>query len=198
MLGCNRGVDDTGGLRSVRSLWTAARATLRRSSCAACSGRTEIVGQHEELRLNLIGERVGGGSFQLVAVDLRGDKSETTPPGTYGWEHHARDVMAVADTLGFERFAAIGRSMGGAVAIKVAELDRARFGRRHARRRRWPCRSCVGEPITAMGDVRPTAPVGNASVPQPLPITFAAVGSPEMGVGDVEDMRRIGRELLFG
>jgi pimeloyl-ACP methyl ester carboxylesterase len=77
---------------------------------------------------DFVGERVGGGSLQLVALDLRGrGRSETTPAGTYGWENHARDVLAVADALGFESFAAIGQSMGGSVVIKVAELDGARL-----------------------------------------------------------------------
>jgi pimeloyl-ACP methyl ester carboxylesterase len=59
---------------------------------------------------------------------LRGrGKSETTPPGTYGWENHARDVFAVADALGFERFSVIGQSMGGSVAMKAAELDGSRL-----------------------------------------------------------------------
>ena len=77
---------------------------------------------------DFIGERVAGGSLQLVALDLRGrGKSEKTPSGTYGWERHARDVVAVADSLGFETFAAIGQSMGASVAIKVAGLYGARL-----------------------------------------------------------------------
>jgi len=77
---------------------------------------------------DFIGERVAGDGLQLVALDLRGrGGSETTPPGTYGWERHALDVLAVADALGHERFAVIGQSMGGSVAMKVAELDGGRL-----------------------------------------------------------------------
>lgn len=61
--------------------------------------------------------------FQLVALDLRGrGRSARTPPGSYGWENHALDAFAVADALGFERFRLVGQSMGGAVAMKAAEL----------------------------------------------------------------------------
>lgn len=77
---------------------------------------------------DFIGERVGGDALQLVALDLRGrGRSETTPPGTYGWRNHALDVFAVADALGFERFSIIGQSMGGSVAMKAAELDGSRL-----------------------------------------------------------------------
>ena len=77
---------------------------------------------------DFVGERLGGGDLQLVALDLRGrGNSETTRPGTYGWENHALDVFAVADALGFERFGMIGQSMGGSVAMKAAELDGSRL-----------------------------------------------------------------------
>ncbi len=70
-----------------------------------------------------LGSQLGGEALQLVALDLRGrGKSETTPPGTYGWGNHGCDVLAIADALGFGRFAVCGQSMGGSVAIKVAEL----------------------------------------------------------------------------
>ncbi len=73
---------------------------------------------------DFLGERIGGDGLQLVALDLRGrGQSDTTPLGSYGWENHARDVFAVADTLGFDRFAVIGQSMGGSVAITAARLD---------------------------------------------------------------------------
>ena len=44
-----------------------------------------------------IGERIGGDTLQLVALDLRGrGRSEVTPAGTYGWDNHARDALAAA------------------------------------------------------------------------------------------------------
>jgi pimeloyl-ACP methyl ester carboxylesterase len=76
-----------------------------------------------------LGEHIAGADLQLVAVDLRGrGHSTTTPPGTYGWERHAEDVSAAAGVLGFDRFAIVGQSMGGSVAMKAAELDGSRLG----------------------------------------------------------------------
>jgi pimeloyl-ACP methyl ester carboxylesterase len=70
-----------------------------------------------------LGDRIGGDALQVVAVDWRGrGRSETTGPGTYGWESHAQDVMAVADGLGFATFSVIGQSMGGSVGMKIAQL----------------------------------------------------------------------------
>jgi pimeloyl-ACP methyl ester carboxylesterase len=77
---------------------------------------------------DFVGERVGDDALQLVALDLRGrGKSDATRPGTYGWQNHALDVLAIADALEFERFSVIGQSMGGSVAIKVAEADASRL-----------------------------------------------------------------------
>jgi pimeloyl-ACP methyl ester carboxylesterase len=78
--------------------------------------------------LKFLGERLGGDDLQLVAIDLRGrGKSQTTPPGSYGWESHALDVLSIAEALGFDRFGVIGQSMGGSVAMKVAEIDAPRL-----------------------------------------------------------------------
>jgi pimeloyl-ACP methyl ester carboxylesterase len=78
--------------------------------------------------LAYLAERIAGPDQQVVAVDLRGrGRSEATAPGTYGWERHAEDVFAVADALGVERFAIVGQSMGGSVAMKAAECDRSRL-----------------------------------------------------------------------
>jgi pimeloyl-ACP methyl ester carboxylesterase len=91
-----------------------------------------VLGLHG-LSLNMktfdfVGERVGGDALQIVALDLRGrGRSDTTHPGTYGWESHAFDVFAVADALGFEQFSLVGQSMGGSVAMKAAELDGSRL-----------------------------------------------------------------------
>ena len=75
-----------------------------------------------------LAERVAGDDLQLVAVDLRGrGHSETTPQGTYGWERHAEDLFALADSLGFDRFGVVGQSMGASVAMKAAELRAARL-----------------------------------------------------------------------
>jgi pimeloyl-ACP methyl ester carboxylesterase len=79
-------------------------------------------------RFAFLGERIASERVQLIALDPRGrGRSETTPPGSYGWENHARDVLALADALGFDRFVTVGQSMGGSVAMKTAELDGRRL-----------------------------------------------------------------------
>ncbi|MEA2682411.1 MAG: hypothetical protein QOK05_739 [Chloroflexota bacterium] len=75
-------------------------------------------------------ERALGEGIQLVALDLRGrGKSDITPAGTYGWDSHARDVVAVADQLGATKFSVIGSSMGGAVGMEIAGLFPGRLER---------------------------------------------------------------------
>ena len=62
-----------------------------------------------------------GWGHRVVALDLRGRAgSETTPPGTYGWPAHARDVADVASALHIERFDVVGHSMGAFVAMQLA------------------------------------------------------------------------------
>ncbi len=79
---------------------------------------------------DFIGERIAGEALQVVALDLRGrGKSDVTPPGTYGWPSHARDVFAVAEALGADRFSIIGHSMGGLVAMAAADQDAERLER---------------------------------------------------------------------
>jgi pimeloyl-ACP methyl ester carboxylesterase len=75
-------------------------------------------------------ERLVRDDLRLVAVDLRGrGLSEVTPPGTYGWVNHAKDVFAIADALGAPRFSLVGMSMGGAVAMVCAWMDAPRVER---------------------------------------------------------------------
>jgi pimeloyl-ACP methyl ester carboxylesterase len=58
---------------------------------------------------------------RAVALDLRGHgKSEGPGNGEYSIEAQADDVGAVADALGLERFALVGHSMGGGVAVAYA------------------------------------------------------------------------------
>jgi len=71
-----------------------------------------------------LGERLGGGRRQLVALDLRGrGHSSMSPPGTYGWRRHALDVLAASAQLGRPPFDVIGHSMGAFVAMEMAGLD---------------------------------------------------------------------------
>ncbi len=58
---------------------------------------------------------------RAIALDLRGH-GRSAPPvdGDYAIEAMAKDVGAVADRLGLERFVLVGHSMGGAVAAAFA------------------------------------------------------------------------------
>jgi pimeloyl-ACP methyl ester carboxylesterase len=79
-------------------------------------------------QLDHLGDRLGGADLQMVVVDLRGrGRSDSTGPGSYGWESHALDLFAVADALGVEHFSLLGLSMGASVAMKAAELDGSRL-----------------------------------------------------------------------
>lgn len=64
-----------------------------------------------------------GRSHFLVMPDRRGQGRATAPPDL---SREAEDVIAIADFLGFERFALLGLSRGAVVALDVA--------RRHASR----------------------------------------------------------------
>ncbi|TMF91516.1 MAG: alpha/beta hydrolase [Chloroflexi bacterium] len=79
---------------------------------------------------DFLGERIAGDRLQAVALDLRGrGRSDITPPGTYGWPSHARDLFAAADALGAARFSLIGHSMGAAVSMAAAAQDASRLDR---------------------------------------------------------------------
>lgn len=58
---------------------------------------------------------------RAVALDLRGHgRSEPPADGEYRIEAQVRDVAAVADALGLERFALVGHSLGAGVALEYA------------------------------------------------------------------------------
>lgn len=67
-------------------------------------------------------ELVDTTGLKLVVPDLRGagaSKSEQAASG-YSLEQHARDVLAVVEHVGAERFTLIGHSMGGQVVQWIA------------------------------------------------------------------------------
>lgn len=77
---------------------------------------------------DVMGERLAGAGFRIAALDLRGrGLSDVTPPGTYGWPAHARDVAAVAAAFGRARFSVVGWSMGAFVAMQLAALAPGRL-----------------------------------------------------------------------
>ena len=80
----------------------------------------------------------------IATMDLRGrGHSEVTPPGTYGWDSHVRDLLDIADFFGADSFDLIGHSMGGFIGMTLAAQHRER------------CRRLVL--IDALGAPEPTA-----------------------------------------
>jgi len=68
-----------------------------------------------------LAENLAGADRQVVAIDLRGcGRSEVTPPGSYGLDSHAADVLAVADALGVAEFDVAGWSLGALIIMTVA------------------------------------------------------------------------------
>lgn len=66
--------------------------------------------------------RLAEGGWHGIAPDLRGHGASDRPAdaGAYSFELMADDVVALAGDLGWDRFALVGHSMGGAVAQLVA------------------------------------------------------------------------------
>jgi pimeloyl-ACP methyl ester carboxylesterase/DNA-binding CsgD family transcriptional regulator len=57
---------------------------------------------------------------RLVRMDARGCGLSDRGPGTISFEAFVRDLEAVVDALGLERFALFGHSQGGAIGIEYA------------------------------------------------------------------------------
>ncbi len=66
--------------------------------------------------------RLAARGWHSVAPDLRGHghSDHPTDAAAYSFEILAEDVLGLADRLGWDRFALVGHSMGGAVAQLVA------------------------------------------------------------------------------
>ncbi len=58
--------------------------------------------------------------FRLLRYDHRGHGGSPVPPGPYGMEDLGRDVLALLDRLGVERFSFCGLSIGGMVGMWLA------------------------------------------------------------------------------
>ena len=59
-------------------------------------------------------------SFRVVAYDLRGSGRSDVPPGPYTVELLAGDLAGVVDALELDRFAIVGHSLGGVIALEYA------------------------------------------------------------------------------
>jgi len=67
-------------------------------------------------------------SYQVIAIDLPGHGQSSSPadPSRYAAERLADDIVRVADDLELERFALMGYSMGGRMALRLALAHRER------------------------------------------------------------------------
>lgn len=75
-----------------------------------------------------VAERLASRDRQVVALDLRGrGRSELTPPGSYGLENHARDILDAATMLGADQFDLAGWSLGALISMRVALHDGPRL-----------------------------------------------------------------------
>jgi pimeloyl-ACP methyl ester carboxylesterase len=70
-----------------------------------------------------------GADRLCAAIELRGNGTlkPDPDPATIDRERYARDVLAVADALGADRFVLVGCSLGGAVAFEVWRRSRERI-----------------------------------------------------------------------
>ncbi|HMF28713.1 MAG TPA: alpha/beta hydrolase [Candidatus Cybelea sp.] len=68
-------------------------------------------------------------SSRVLRPDLRGAGTSSVPDGPYLMERLAADVAALLDSLGIERAAVIGHSMGGYVALAFARMFTERITR---------------------------------------------------------------------
>ncbi|NMO22729.1 alpha/beta fold hydrolase [Pyxidicoccus fallax] len=67
--------------------------------------------------------------YRLIIPDLRGHGRSNNPSGTFTMRQCAMDVLALMDTLGIERFRAIGMSLGGNTLLHIATRAPARVER---------------------------------------------------------------------
>lgn len=59
-------------------------------------------------------------TYRVVRFDTRGHGHSPVPPGPYSVAELASDVVALADTLGIDRFGFVGLSLGGAIGQELA------------------------------------------------------------------------------
>ena len=61
-------------------------------------------------------------TYRLIAIDLRGRGESDKPAEGYGFSYHTRDILALADRFGIERFGLIGHSFGATVGVYLASI----------------------------------------------------------------------------
>lgn len=64
--------------------------------------------------------------FRLIMVDLRGHGASTNPSGVFTHRQVALDLFALLDSLGIQRFQALGMSSGGMALLHMATQQPAR------------------------------------------------------------------------
>jgi len=79
-----------------------------------------------------LAENLAGADRQVVAIDLRGcGRSEVTPPGSYGLDSHAADVLAVADAVAHRpQVLILDETQRGLDAANTARLEGLLAGER--------------------------------------------------------------------
>lgn len=65
-------------------------------------------------------QAVDPAACDIAVFDYRGYGTRRDVAGVYGFDEAATDVLALADSLGWDRFALIGQSMGGMAMQRVA------------------------------------------------------------------------------
>lgn len=103
---------------------------------------------------------------RLVCPDLRGSGRSTPARRDLRLERLARDVLAVAEHAGLERFALVGHSMGGQVALLAAAL--------------------VPDRITSLALLNPVPP-GGLALPEPVVEAFRGAGGNADALGSILD-----------
>ncbi|MFF2371631.1 alpha/beta fold hydrolase [Agromyces sp. NPDC058110] len=92
-------------------------------------------------------------SHRVVAIDLRGH-GRSDWPGEYTFELMRDDVIGVLDALGLADITLIGHSMGGTVALLIAEAEPGRIARLVIED------SCPPYPRDRTTPTRPDGPLG--------------------------------------
>ena len=62
----------------------------------------------------------------VITYDCRGH-GQTDHPAAYTLADHGRDLLALIETLGYDRSSVLGQSMGSYIALQAAEMDPSRI-----------------------------------------------------------------------